>query len=73
MTIARRFATFLLAPCLLLLAAGCSDNSKAAPTKAEVTVDPNLYTVDHPELFKLAKVEQRDLPTLLTADRKSVV
>jgi membrane fusion protein, heavy metal efflux system len=68
MTIARRFATFLSLLCLLLLAAGCSDNSKAAPTKAEVTVDPNLYTVDHPELFKLAKVEERDLPTVLTAN-----
>ncbi len=46
----------------------CSDNPKAAPTKAEVTLDPNLYTVDHPDLFKLATVETRDLPTTLNAN-----
>ena len=46
----------------------CSDDPKAAPTKSEVTLDPNLYTVDHPELFKLAKVETRDLPTTLNAN-----
>lgn len=46
----------------------CSDNSKAAPTKAEVTLDPNLYTVDHPDLFKLATVETREMPTTLNAN-----
>jgi len=55
----------------LLLAgacAGCSGDSKAAATKAEVTRDPNLYSVDHPELFKLATAETRDLPTILAAN-----
>jgi membrane fusion protein, heavy metal efflux system len=55
----------------LLLAgmgASCSDDPKAAPTKAEVTLDPNLYTVEHPDLFKLATVENRDLPTTLHAN-----
>jgi membrane fusion protein, heavy metal efflux system len=46
----------------------CSGDSKAAPTKSEVTLDPNLYTVEHPELFKLAKVETRSLPTILNAN-----
>ena len=46
----------------------CSDDSKAAPTKSEVTLDPNLYTVEHAELFKLATVETRDLPTTLNAN-----
>ena len=41
----------------------CSDDPKAAPTKAEVTLDPNLYTVEHPDLFKLATVETRSLLT----------
>jgi cobalt-zinc-cadmium efflux system membrane fusion protein len=46
----------------------CSGDSKAAPTKSEVTLDPNLYTVEHPELFKLAKVETQSLPTTLNAN-----
>ncbi len=58
--------------CGVLLLSGisisCSDDSKAAPTKAEVTLDPNLYTVDHPELFQLATVGTRDLPTVLNAN-----
>ena len=55
---------------LLLAGMGvsCSGDPKAAPTKAEVTLDPNLYTVEHPELFKLATVETRDLPTTLNAN-----
>jgi cobalt-zinc-cadmium efflux system membrane fusion protein len=55
---------------LLLAAVGvsCSDNPKAAATKAEITLDPNLYTAKHPELFKLATVETRDLPTTLNAN-----
>ncbi len=43
----------------------CSDDSKAASTKTEITLDPNLYTVDHPDLFKLATVEARELPSTL--------
>jgi cobalt-zinc-cadmium efflux system membrane fusion protein len=46
----------------------CSDDPKAAPTKSEVTLDPNLYTVEHPEIFKLATVETRELPTTLNAN-----
>lgn len=53
---------------LFLLAAGCSSNPRAATTMAEVTLEPGVYNVDHPELFKLAKVEIRDLPNLLTAN-----
>jgi cobalt-zinc-cadmium efflux system membrane fusion protein len=50
------------------LGISCSDSSKAAPTKSEVTLDPNLYTVDHPDRFKLATAETRNLPTLLSAN-----
>ena len=46
----------------------CSNDTKAAPTKSEVTLDPNLYTVEHPDLFKLAAVETRDLPATLNAN-----
>jgi cobalt-zinc-cadmium efflux system membrane fusion protein len=46
----------------------CSSDTKAAPTKSEITLDPNLYTVEHPELFQLATVGTRDLPTVLNAN-----
>jgi cobalt-zinc-cadmium efflux system membrane fusion protein len=52
----------------LLSGTSCSDDTKAAPTKAEITVDPNVYQVEHPELFKLATVESRDLPIVLNAN-----
>jgi cobalt-zinc-cadmium efflux system membrane fusion protein len=53
---------------LIVLSVSCSNDAKPAPTKAEVTIDPNLFTPDHPELFKLVQVEARDLPTVLTAN-----
>ena len=46
----------------------CSDNPKAASTKSEITLDPNLYTVEHSELFQLATVGTRNLPTVLNAN-----
>lgn len=61
-------AAFCATLLLSLLAVSCSDAGKAAPTKAEVTLDPGVFEVDHPELFKLAKAETRDLPTVLTAN-----
>ena len=53
---------------LSFLSVCCSNDTKAAPTKAEVTLNPNLFNPDHPELFKLVGVEARDLPTVLTAN-----
>src|ERR1700758_1933396 len=52
----------------LLASLGCSHETKAAPTKAEVTLDPNLFEVDHPELFPTARVSLRQMPTTLTAN-----
>lgn len=46
----------------------CSNDSKAAPTKAEITVDPNVYTVEHPEVFKLVDVTMQNLPIVLHAN-----
>jgi cobalt-zinc-cadmium efflux system membrane fusion protein len=53
---------------LSLLAVSCSDSSKAAPTKTEVTLEQGVFNVDHPELFKLVKVDVHELPTVLTAN-----
>lgn len=52
----------------IILAISCSNDTKAAPTKAEVTLEPGVYETEHPELFKLAKVETRELPIVLTAN-----
>jgi cobalt-zinc-cadmium efflux system membrane fusion protein len=60
----------LIAPmlALVLLAGSCSRETKAAPTKQEISVDPNVFETDHPELFKTAKVETRRMPTVLNAN-----
>jgi cobalt-zinc-cadmium efflux system membrane fusion protein len=54
--------------CALLMTAACSSDPKAAPTKSEINLEPGLYDVEHPELFKLVKVETRDLPDVLKAN-----
>src|SRR5258708_4164338 len=64
----RRFAAFLLCLAPIGFFVACSNDTKAAPTKQEITVDPNLLTVDHPELFQTVKVESRNLPTELNAN-----
>ena len=61
-------AAALLCLALLAVSLACSNDTKAAPTKQEITLDPNLLTVDHPELFQTVKVESRDLPTELKAN-----
>jgi len=52
----------------LLVTLGCSNDTKAAPTKAEVTLEPGVFEADHPELFSLVKAESRDLPVELQAN-----
>lgn len=47
---------------------GCSKDSPAAATKSVVSVDPDVFEPEHPELFKTAKVETRALPSLVTAN-----
>lgn len=64
----RAFAAFLLCTALLAVSVACSSDTKAVPTKQEITVDPNLLIIDHPELFQTVKVESRDLPTELHAN-----
>src|SRR6202008_369766 len=49
-------------------AASCTRETKAAPTKAEVTIDPNVFESDHPELFPTSRVEVRELPAVLSAN-----
>ena len=60
-------------PLALLLASlgagvACSKDTPAAANKPPVTLDPDVFDTDHPELFKTAKAEARSLPTLVTAN-----
>jgi cobalt-zinc-cadmium efflux system membrane fusion protein len=64
----RRLAALCGVVFLACVGVSCWSGPKAAPTTSEVTLDPNLYTVEHPDLFKLAMVETRDLPTTLNAN-----
>lgn len=64
-----RFAVLVFVISILaLLLTSCSSDSKAAPTKAEITIDPNVYTVEHPETFKLVSVTTQNLPIVLHAN-----
>jgi cobalt-zinc-cadmium efflux system membrane fusion protein len=54
--------------CVLLPAFACSHESSAAPSKPPITIDPDVYAADHPELFKIAKAETRALPSEVTAN-----
>jgi membrane fusion protein, heavy metal efflux system len=63
-----RLASFGILALLLIATSSCTRETKAAPTKAEVTIDPNLFESDHPELFPTSRVEVRELPTVLTAN-----
>ena len=52
----------------LLPGLACSHDSAAAPSKPAVTLDPDVFDTEHPNLFKTAKAETRALPTELTAN-----
>lgn len=65
---AARGASVLLCLALLAASVACSNDTKAAPTRQEITLDPNLLTIDRPDLFPTVKVESRDLPTELSAN-----
>lgn len=63
----RFLATFAVLS-FILLEISCSDSRKPEPTKTEITREPGVFTVDHPELFKLVKVGTRDLPNAIQAN-----
>jgi cobalt-zinc-cadmium efflux system membrane fusion protein len=63
-----RWIPLALVLAAILAAAGCSKETPAAAAKPAVTLDPDIFEADHPELFKTAKAEARPLPTLVTAN-----
>jgi len=58
-------AVLLLA---ILGTSACSTDTPAAASKPPVTLDPDVFEADHPELFKTAKVETRSLPLEVSAN-----
>ncbi|HYM76997.1 MAG TPA: efflux RND transporter periplasmic adaptor subunit [Candidatus Dormibacteraeota bacterium] len=52
----------------LMTGLACSNETPAATSKPPVTLDPDVFDTDHPELFKTAHAEIRPLPTQVTAN-----
>ena len=63
-----RWIAFFAALMVFSAAVACSKETPAATNKPPVTLDPDVFETDHPELFKTAKVETRPLPTEITAN-----
>ena len=53
---------------LVAFHASCSRDSQAAPTRTEVTLEPNVFNAEHAETFKLTQVESRAVPMTLKAN-----
>jgi membrane fusion protein, heavy metal efflux system len=62
------FVLMLAMLAVILSAVGCSKEPQVAASKPPVTIDPDLFSAEHPELFKMAKAETRTLPSELTAN-----
>jgi len=62
------FGMLWLAGLLAVSNSSCSRDTQAAPTKTEVTLEQGVFNLDGPETFKLARVELRALPIVLTAN-----
>ncbi len=63
-----RWSVLALVLVAIFLSAGCTKDTPAATGKPAVTLDPDVFEADHPELFKTAKAEVRPLPTVVTAN-----
>jgi cobalt-zinc-cadmium efflux system membrane fusion protein len=61
-------AAVLVVLAALALSPACSKDLPAATTKQTVTLDPDVFQTDHPELFKTAKAETHALPSQVSAN-----
>jgi cobalt-zinc-cadmium efflux system membrane fusion protein len=69
--LAKRLARLLAFAALtgvLVIGAACSKDTPAATSKAPVTLDPDVFEAERPDLFKTAKAELHPLPTTVTAN-----
>src|SRR5579872_867911 len=59
---------FMLLLCALGAGLACSKDTPAASSKPPVTLDPDVFETDRPDLFKTAKAELHPLPTTVSAN-----
>jgi len=52
----------------LSVSLGCSKDTPAATSTSLITLDPDVFEAERPDLFKTAKAELRPLPTIVTAN-----
>jgi membrane fusion protein, heavy metal efflux system len=64
----RRLFLFLALSLPVGFGAACSNETPAQASKPPIAADPDVFTPDRPELFRLARAETRALPTELTAN-----
>lgn len=63
-----RFAQLALLVASICAGIACSKDNPAAASRPPVTLDPDVFETNQPELFKTAKAETRSLPTIVTAN-----
>src|SRR5262249_29663994 len=63
-----RLLAFAILTGVLVIGAACSKDTPAATSKAPVTLDPDVFEAERPDLFKTAKAELLPLPTTVTAN-----
>ena len=64
----RRGAVLLVVLAALVAGMACSKDTPAATSKPPVTLDPDVFEAENPELFKTAKAEMHSLPTVVSAN-----
>jgi membrane fusion protein, heavy metal efflux system len=58
----------LIVIAVLWAGVACSKDPEAATNRTPVTLDPDVFETDHPELFRTARAETRSLPAEVTAN-----
>jgi membrane fusion protein, heavy metal efflux system len=67
-TVPARWIALALVIGTLSAGLACSKDTPAATSKPPVTLDPDVYEAERPDLFKTAKAEIHPLPTTVTAN-----
>ena len=67
-TVSSRWLLLTVAVATLGAGLACSKDTPAATSRPPVTLDPDVFEADRPDLFKTAKAELHPLPTTVTAN-----